>query len=173
MPESPTRSASWKATFTAPPLSTTPVPSSMPTLPICEVRITGTLGFVKDSENRAMYKRMVDRIQESLKFVEVCGVSQFEDLRRVDLFTCHEGLNLDYEEALTRLSPSGNGYYNLGAPFLWIGDRTRQLDHAHVEYFRGIQNPIGCKVGPTMKPAELVGLILTLCPDIKSGLMVT
>ena len=126
------------------------------------------LGFVKDSENRAMYKRMVDRIQESLKFVEVCGVSQFEDLRRVDLFTCHEGLNLDYEEALTRLSPSGNGYYNLGAPFLWIGDRTRQLDHAHVEYFRGIQNPIGCKVGPTMKPAELVGLILTLCPDIKS-----
>ena len=125
------------------------------------------LGFVKDSANRKTYEAIVDRIQESMKFVEVCGVSDFHSLKKVDLFVCHEGLNLDYEEALTRKGPNGK-HYNLGAPFIWIGDRTRQLDHAHIEYFRGIENPIGCKVGPTMKPGELVALILTLCPTIQS-----
>ena len=84
----------------------------------------------------------------------------------MSLFVSHEGLGLGYEEAMTR---SVNGkYYNLGTEFLWIGDRTRQLDHAHVEYFRGIANPIGVKVGPTMKNQELVELLSVLWPDPKS-----
>ena len=88
---------------------------------------------------------------------------------RVDIFgASHEGLMLDYEQALTREfslggSPSGasqeRGYYNTSAHFLWIGDRTRQLDGAHVEYFRGIRNPIGIKVGPTLGNEELTGLL--------------
>ena len=112
-------------------------------------------------------------------------------LKSVDLFVCHEALHLDYEEALTRQVTGGTGsaasstslplssasasasapasasFMNLGAHFIWIGDRTRQLDHAHVEYMRGVDNPIGLKVGPTTKPEELVEIIETLCPTIR------
>jgi len=158
------------------------------------------LGFVKSSENRAKYEKMVRSIREASEFVEVCGLSDLDRLKTVDLFVCHEALHLDYEEAMTReitgtgaptesaasvaasssssssssasFTPASTepapSFMNLGAHFIWIGDRTRQLDHAHVEYMRGVDNPIGLKVGPTTKPEELVEIIETLCPDIRN-----
>ena len=155
------------------------------------------LGFVKSSENRAKYERMVKSIREASEFVQVCGLSDLDRLKSVDLFICHEALHLDYEEALTRevtgaarmasssssstssstvgttaaagtvLASSPVSFMNLGAHFIWIGDRTRQLDHAHIEYMRGVDNPIGLKVGPTTKPEELVEIIEKLCPTIR------
>lgn len=126
------------------------------------------LGFVKSSRNRAEYEKMVQSILEASEFVEVCGLQDLERLKTVDLFVCHEALHLEYEEALTRPMAKTDGkYFNSGAHFVWIGDRTRQLDHAHIEYFRGLENPIGVKVGPSMRKGELVPLILTVCPNIK------
>lgn len=102
------------------------------------------LGFVQSSTRKEEYQHMVEQISDCLHFVHTCGVGFDNHLNTVDLFVSHEGLGLAYEEAMTRLV---NGkYYNVGTEFLWIGDRTRQLDHAHVEYFRGIANPIGVKV---------------------------
>ncbi|RHY26616.1 hypothetical protein DYB32_007451 [Aphanomyces invadans] len=121
------------------------------------------LGFVQNSVRREEYAHMVEAIQDSLHFVHTCGVGADTSLKTMDLFVSHEGLGLGYEEAMTR---QVNGqYYNLGTDFLWIGDRTRQLDHAHVEYFRGIANPIGVKVGPSTPPDELVELVRTLWPN--------
>ncbi|KAF0756022.1 hypothetical protein AaE_004785, partial [Aphanomyces astaci] len=120
------------------------------------------LGFVQNSVRREEYSHMVEAIQDSLQFVHTCGVGADNSLKTMDLFVSHEGLGLGYEEAMTR---EVNGqYYNLGTDFLWIGDRTRQLDHAHVEYFRGIANPIGVKVGPSTPPDDLVELVRTLWP---------
>ncbi|KAJ0401846.1 hypothetical protein P43SY_007780 [Pythium insidiosum] len=121
------------------------------------------LDFVQTSTRREEYQHMVEQIADSLHFVHMCGVGSDTNLRTVDLFVSHEGLELGYEETMTRCV---NGkYYNVGTDFLWIGDRTRQLDHAHVEYFRGIENPIGIKVGPSMPPADLVPLIRKLWRD--------
>merc|ERR1711862_370275 len=86
---------------------------------------------------------------------------------RPEFFTAHEAMQLDLEEALTR--PVGDKYYNLSAHLLWIGDRTRQLDNAHVEYFRGISNPIGCKIGPSMQAEELQELVKILNPNKEEG----
>ena len=98
-----------------------------------------------------------------MDFIETVGVELDPILKSVDMFTSHEGLHLDYEEAMTVSNNSNNNnkYYNTGAHFIWIGDRTRQLTHAHVEYFRGIANPVGIKVGPSLSqnPKELVELI--------------
>merc|ERR1712187_260446 len=85
----------------------------------------------------------------------------------VEFFTAHEAMQLDLEEALTR--PIGDAYYNLSAHLLWIGDRTRQLENAHVEYFRGISNPIGCKIGPSMQAEELQELVTLLNPKKEEG----
>ncbi|KDO33749.1 hypothetical protein SPRG_01630 [Saprolegnia parasitica CBS 223.65] len=121
------------------------------------------LGFVQNSIRAEQYAHMVSAIQDSLHFVHTCGVGYDMNLKTMDLFISHEGLGLAYEEAMTRKI---NGkYYNMGTDFLWIGDRTRQLDHAHIEYFRGIANPIGVKVGPSMHPSELVELITKLWPN--------
>ncbi|CAK4712581.1 unnamed protein product [Aphanomyces euteiches] len=121
------------------------------------------LGFVQNSIRREEYSHMVEAIQDSLHFVHTCGVGSDNSLKTMDLFVSHEGLGLGYEESMTR-QVEGK-YYNLGTDFLWIGDRTRQLDHAHVEYFRGIANPIGIKIGPTTPPEDLVELVRTLWPD--------
>lgn len=121
------------------------------------------LDFVQASTRREEYQHMVEQITDSLHFVHMCGVGFDNHLRTVDLFVSHEGLELAYEETMTR--KVDGKYYNMGTDFLWIGDRTRQLDHAHVEYFRGIENPIGIKVGPSMKPEELVPLIRKLWKD--------
>lgn len=155
------------------------------------------LGHVKDERIRAQYTRIVDSITESLRFMRTVGAdSSASGLETVDLYTSHEGLLLEYEQTLTRRlkhppsHPSflparvssdqqvnghkepagdGRGWYNTSAHFLWIGDRTRQLTGAHVEYFRGLENPIGIKVGPTMRSSELIALLDVVNPSKDVG----
>lgn len=122
------------------------------------------MDFVQNEKRRLVYENISKKIVNAMEFIETCGVNLDPALKGIDMFTSHEGLHLEYEEAMTTMSPDGK-HYNTGAHFLWIGDRTRQLDHAHAEYFRGISNPIGLKVGPSTKPAELVELIHLLWPD--------
>ncbi|MED5374039.1 MAG: 3-deoxy-7-phosphoheptulonate synthase class II [Myxococcota bacterium] len=121
------------------------------------------LGFVQAQDKRAAYEDILARIGEAVDFMGAVGADAQSTLSGVQFFTSHEGLLLPYEEAMTVQTPKG--HYNLGAHFLWIGDRTRQLDHAHIEYFRGIQNPIGVKCGPSMQPDELVQVVRALNPD--------
>ncbi|MEC8049445.1 MAG: 3-deoxy-7-phosphoheptulonate synthase class II [Myxococcota bacterium] len=125
------------------------------------------LGYVRSDKNREAYETIRESILDALDFVESTGVSGQGAFRTVELFASHEGLLLPYEEAHT-IQINGR-WYNLGAHMLWIGDRTRQLDGAHVEYFRGIENPMGVKVGPTMQPSELVELLETLEPKNRAG----
>ena len=125
------------------------------------------LGFVRSSTNRAEYEDIVSRIRDAIDFVESTGVRSTTSLKMVELFCSHEGLLLDYEEAMTK--KVAEKWYNLGAHSLWIGDRTRQLGGAHVEYFRGLENPIGIKAGPSMDPSELVELITKLEPANQPG----
>jgi len=124
------------------------------------------LEFVRQEAHRAEYETLVDRILDALDFVESTGVHS-STFSTVELFSSHEGLLLAYEEAATRRQQ--DRYYNLGAHMLWIGDRTRALDGAHVEYFRGIENPVGVKVGPSMTPEALTALIEALEPDDRPG----
>jgi len=125
------------------------------------------LGVVRSQSHRAEYEDMVDRIRDAIEFVESTGVRGTGALRTVELFSSHEGLLLDYEEAFTE--KVGDKWYNLGAHFLWIGDRTRNLGDAHLEYFRGIENPIGIKVGKQMQPKELVEIIREVEPANRPG----
>src|SRR2546426_431587 len=106
------------------------------------------IGFVAHSPHAAEYTRMVESIGESLRFMETLAGRVAGDINRVDFFTSHEGLHLHYEQAQTRQVPHRAGWYDLSTHFPWIGNRTRALDGAHVEYFRGIANPIGVKIGP-------------------------
>jgi 3-deoxy-7-phosphoheptulonate synthase len=127
------------------------------------------LGFVQKAEQAAEYQRIVDAIGESLRFMETLAGETIEQFRRVEFFTSHEGLHLEYERAQTRRVPRRPGWYNLGTHLPWIGDRTRSLEGAHVEYFRGLANPIGVKVGPSMSPDELVELCRVLNPENQPG----
>jgi len=122
------------------------------------------LGFFHASERHPEYEAIVERILDAISFMEACGSNLEAALGRIDFFTSHEALVLPYEEALTRLDEGTGQHYNLGAHMLWLGDRTRSLDGAHVEYLRGIANPIGVKVGPTCTPEELVRLVERLNP---------
>ena len=115
------------------------------------------------------YRRTLDQVKESLDFLEALGGIQREALERIDFFTSHEALLLPYEEALTRWVPDASAYYNLGAHTLWVGERTRQLDGAHVEYLRGLRNPLGVKVGPSATPEHLAALLDRLDPDREPG----
>ena len=117
------------------------------------------------------YRRTLDQVRESLDFLEALGGVQRDVLERIDFFTSHEALLLPYEEALTRWNAEDGGYYNLGAHTLWVGERTRQLDGAHVEYLRGIRNPLGVKVGPSADPEHLVALLDLLDPGREAGRM--
>jgi 3-deoxy-7-phosphoheptulonate synthase len=128
------------------------------------------VGFVRHAVAADDYFKMVDSIGGAIRFMEAAAGHPLEDLTRVDFYTSHEGLHLEYERAQTRQVPHRPGkWYNLCTHFPWIGDRTRQLDGAHVEYFRGISNPIGVKVGPSMSPDELLDLIDRLDPDEEPG----
>lgn len=127
------------------------------------------LDFLADAPQRAGFQRVADRIHDAIHFVESLGAMREGVLERVDFYTSHEGLHLPYEQALTLRPPRRARHYNLGAHFLWIGDRTRQLDGAHVEYLRGLANPIGVKIGPTCAPAELVKLLDVLDPHDEPG----
>ena len=118
---------------------------------------------------REEYERTTRQLSEALRFMEALGENTVEELTRVDFFTSHEGLNLHYEAAQTRTVPRRPGHYDLTAHFPWIGERTRGLDGAHVEFFRGVRNPIGIKVGPTAPPDEIVRLIERLSPEDERG----
>ena len=158
-----------------------------------------SLGHVRDPALKAKYSEAVRFLRDMRRFMHTVGADRSHTLDTVDLYTSHEGLLLEYEQSLTRLmedpsasvSPgnqvngegsdggeNGNGaaqggrhaqYYDTSAHFLWIGDRTRQLDGAHVEFFRGVANPIGVKVGPTTTEADLLGLLRALNPAREVG----
>ena len=127
------------------------------------------LDFVGKSSRAMDYHKMVEGIDKSLRFIDAIGAASDSDLSRVDFYTSHEALLLPYEQALTRPAVGYDGWYNLGTHFPWIGDRTRALGGAHVEYFRGIRNPIGIKVGPTMEPGELKSLLDFVNPEHEPG----
>jgi len=129
------------------------------------------LGFVKDSPQSHRYQELADRITETLAFMRAIGLdaeSQIE-MRQTDFFTSHEALLLGYEQALTRIDSTSGDPYATSGHMLWIGDRTRQHDHAHVEYCRGVKNPIGLKCGPSLKADDLLRLIDILNPDNEAG----
>ncbi len=130
-----------------------------------------TLGFLKDSPARDRYQELADRITESLSFMKACGITPENTarLRSTSFFTSHEALLLGYEEALTRIDSTSGDWYATSGHFVWIGDRTRQPDHAHVEFCRGIKNPIGLKCGPSLDPDELLQLIDILNPQNEPG----
>ncbi len=129
------------------------------------------LDFIKDNPLGLRYDEISTKIDHSMKFMEACGVNSdtIPQLHQTTLYTSHEALLLNYEEALTRKDTDTGDYYDCSAHMLWIGDRTRELTEAHIEYFRGIQNPIGCKVGPSMGEDELIELIDALNPDNEEG----
>jgi 3-deoxy-7-phosphoheptulonate synthase len=123
-------------------------------------------------EVREKYERTLRHLSEALRFMEAIGESAFHELARVEFFCSHEALNLLYESAQTREVPRRDGYYNLTTHLPWIGDRTRALDGAHIEYIRGIRNPVGVKVGPTMEPDELKRLVEFIDPAAEPGRVV-
>lgn len=127
------------------------------------------LDFVEHSPRALEYQKMVESISDSIRFMEVLADSRSEEISRVDFFTSHEGLHLPYEQAVTRRVPRRDGWYNLGTHLPWLGMRTCELGGAHVEYYRGISNPIGVKIGPAMTPDWLAGLIQRLDPDGEPG----
>jgi 3-deoxy-7-phosphoheptulonate synthase len=129
------------------------------------------LGFVADSPQGKRYREMADRISESIEFMEACGITpeSVPQMKQVDVYTSHEALLLGYEEAMTRIDSTSGDYYDTSAHFVWIGDRTRQPDGGHVEFCRGIKNPIGMKCGPSLDPDELLKLIDILNPDNEAG----
>ncbi|KAK7953419.1 3-deoxy-7-phosphoheptulonate synthase [Apiospora saccharicola] len=137
------------------------------------------LGHVKDPELKAKYSEAVRFLTDMIRFSHTIGADKSSEISTVDLFSSHEGLLLEYEESLTRLmenpayaipgEETRMEYYDTSAHFVWIGDRTRQIDHAHVEFFRGIANPIGIKVGPTTPVSDLLELLRTLNPSREVG----
>jgi 3-deoxy-7-phosphoheptulonate synthase len=124
------------------------------------------LGFVENSPLGEKYQHMADQIDQTLSFMESCGIhaENTPQIKETSIYTSHEALLLGYEEALTRQDSLTQDWYDCSAHMLWIGDRTRQADHAHVEFLRGVKNPIGIKVGPTTVPDELIKLIDILNP---------
>src|ERR1700760_1495851 len=131
----------------------------------------GWLAFRRVSPQSRRYKELADRISDALNFMRACGLDleSHPELRATDFYTSHEALLLGYEQAFTRVDSTTGDWYATSGHLIWIGDRTRQLDHAHVEYFRGIKNPIGLKCGPSLKPDDLLRLIEVLSPDNEPG----
>ncbi len=129
-----------------------------------------TLGFA-DNGAGAQYRELAEKITEALAFMEAVGVTPetHPDLSRVEVFTSHEALLLNVESALTRLDGGSGEWFDTSAHMLWIGERTRQLDGAHVEFMRGIKNPIGVKCGPTMEADDILRLADVLNPDTTPG----
>ena len=132
-----------------------------------------TLGFAADNTYGARYRELADKIGEALAFMEAVGVTpeSHPDLSRVEVFTSHEALLLNLESALTRLDGATGEWFDTSAHMVWIGERTRQPDGAHIEFARGIRNPIGLKCGPTMEPDDLLALLDILNPENIPGRM--
>ncbi|MGC2141609.1 MAG: 3-deoxy-7-phosphoheptulonate synthase class II [Methylovirgula sp.] len=129
------------------------------------------LGFIKDSPQSARYQELADRITETLGFMRAIGLDpeSQQELRQTDFYTSHEALLLGYEQAMTRIDSTTGDYYATSGHMLWVGDRTRQPDHAHIEYVRGIKNPLGVKCGPSLKPDGLLRLVDILDPGNEPG----
>ena len=129
------------------------------------------MGFLKSGEEYKRYRDLAGKIQESLNFMEALGVNSINtpQLRKTDYYTCHEALLLPYEEALTRTDSTTGDIYDTSAHFVWIGDRTRFENSAHVEFCSGIQNPIGIKCGPSVDYDELIKIIDKLNPNNDPG----
>jgi 3-deoxy-7-phosphoheptulonate synthase len=124
-------------------------------------------GFAQNPANQ-QYERLAGEIDRAIKFMEAAG-ADFDELRRVEFYTGHEGLLMDYERPMTRIDSRTGTPYNTSAHFVWIGERTRELDGAHVDYFSKIRNPIGVKLGPTTSPETALELIDKLDPDREPG----
>ena len=129
------------------------------------------LGFLKDGPAEKHYEEIASRISESLAFMKSCGLTpdNTPQLRSTEFFTSHEALLLGYEEAFTRVDSTSGDWYATSGHFVWIGDRTRQADHGHVEYARGIKNPIGMKCGPSLQADDMLRLIDILNPENEAG----
>ena len=135
-----------------------------------------TLSFLADTPETTKYQEVADRISESLNFMKACGLTSdtASQLRETEFYTSHEALLLNYEEALTREDTitAEKGWYSTSAHLLWVGDRTRQHDHGHIEFLSGIQNPIGIKCGPSLEPDDLIRLIEKINPENDTGKVV-
>ncbi len=129
------------------------------------------LGFVADSPQAERYQALATRISETIDFMRAVGITgdSHPALRETDFYTSHEALLLGYEEALTRVDSTSGDWYATSGHMIWIGDRTRQPDHAHMEYCRGIKNPLGLKCGPSLTPDGLIELIDLLNPENEPG----
>ena len=127
--------------------------------------------FVAASPAGQRYEALADEIDRAVQFMSACGINSdtLTDLQQVDFYTSHEALLLDYEEALTRQDSLTGDWYDCSAHMLWIGERTRQMDGAHVEFLRGVRNPLGCKIGPTATAEEVLALCEALNPDRQPG----
>ena len=129
------------------------------------------LGFVERSPLAGRYGDLANRIDETLSFMAACGMTSAttRDLRETDFYISHEALLLPFEQAMTRVDSTTGDWYGCSAHFLWIGDRTRQVDGAHVEFLRGLKNPLGMKVGPSQEPEDLLRILDTLNPNNEPG----
>jgi 3-deoxy-7-phosphoheptulonate synthase len=127
--------------------------------------------FVASSPEGRRYDRVADHIDRALRFMAACGIDTISQpsLHEVDFFTSHEALILGYEQALTRQDSLTGHWYDCSAHMLWVGERSRQLDGAHVEFLRGVGNPVGCKIGPSATPGEVLDLCEALNPDRVPG----
>jgi 3-deoxy-7-phosphoheptulonate synthase len=130
-----------------------------------------TLGFLSDSSTSSRYRELADRISETLSFMRAIGIDPeiHPEMRTTEFYTSHEALLLGHEQAMTRVDSTSGDWYATSGHMLWIGDRTRQPDHAHVEYARGIRNPMGLKCGPSLTPDALLRLADILDPDREPG----
>ena len=129
------------------------------------------LDFVEASPLAAQYRDLAHRIDETLSFMTACGMTSdtTRDLRETDFYISHEALLLPYEQALTRIDSTTGEWYGCSAHFLWIGDRTRQADGAHIDFLRGVKNPLGMKVGPSQEPGDLLRILDILNPANEAG----
>ena len=129
------------------------------------------LGFISDSPQADRYRELADRISETIEFMRAIGIDAERNarLRETDFFTSHEALLLGYEQAMTRIDSTTGDWYTTSGHMIWIGDRTRQPDHAHVEFCRGVRNPLGLKCGPSLAPDGLLKLTDLLNPDNEPG----
>jgi 3-deoxy-7-phosphoheptulonate synthase len=130
------------------------------------------LDFMRQNPYYQEYETMVHSIEKAVSFMETIAPNQFETAQKVNIYTSHEGLNLYYDASQTRQVPRRKGWYNLSTHLVWLGNRTRAIDGAHVEYLRGIENPIGIKVGPGYDTDEILSIIEKLNPSHESGKIV-
>lgn len=130
--------------------------------------------FVSSSPEGKRYEILADEITRSLHFLNACGMDSDYDsvFREVDFFTSHEGLILEYEEGLVRPTVDGSGWYDSSAHMLWVGERTRDINDAHIEFFSGVENPVGCKIGPSVQPEEAIEICEKLNPEKIPGKLV-